>query len=90
MNWLLLGGVAQCVFIGLFLVNYQRGRSTLRPRDLLVYVVPMLALAIATLAGATWALVAAAVFYLLWLVNSVLAKYNVGPAVRTRRHRPVG
>jgi hypothetical protein len=85
MNWYLLAGGAQLAFTALFLVTrVRRGRSR-RPVELAVHVVPMLVLAVATLAGATWALVSAVVLYALWSVNALLAAMHIGPDVRVRR-----
>jgi hypothetical protein len=85
MNWSLLAGGAQLAFIALFLVTRVRRRRGRRPRELVVYVGPMLFLAVATLAGATWAVVSAVVLYALWSVNALLAAMHIGTDVRVRR-----
>jgi hypothetical protein len=72
MNWPVTAGIAQLVLIVFFLVTQLRLRR--RPvGELLLYAIPMAALAVGTLLGADWAIVVAAVFYSIWLINHVLS-----------------
>jgi len=68
MTWYALGGAAQLLLAGALLLTRRH-----HPARQLVEVVPMLALGVATLLGADWALVTGAVFASVWLLDQVLS-----------------
>jgi len=85
MNWHLTAGVAQLALIAMFLATQVRARRR-GTGEVLLYAVPMTGLAVGTLVGVAWAVVVAAVFYSVWLVNHVLSWRRPASA----RIRPTG
>jgi hypothetical protein len=85
MNWHVTAGVAQFALIALFLATQVRARQR-SAGEVLLYAVPMTGLAVGTLVGVDWAVVVAAVFYSVWLVNHVLSWLRPASA----RIRPTG
>lgn len=79
MNWHLAAAVAQLLLIALFLATQVRsGRRGVG--EVLLYAVPMVGLAVGTALGVSWVMVAAAVFYSVWLVNHALSWRRPDPA----------
>jgi len=72
MGWHTVAGIAQVVLVA-FVVARHATAGARRRRELMLYVVPMLGLAIGTLAGVGWVVVVAAIFYSLWLINHLLS-----------------
>jgi hypothetical protein len=92
MTWAVVAGICQLVLTAYFVAIrwsdlaafFRRGRRTV---NTFLFLIPMVVLAIATLAGAVWAVVVAAVFYSAWLLNHVLGRW-IAPRSRRARTGP--
>jgi hypothetical protein len=92
MGWHVLAGILQLGLTAYFVVLrwgelkafWRTGRRTV---NTFLFLVPMAVLAIATLAGAVWAVVVSAVFYSAWLLNHVLGRWIAPRSNRRGRGR---
>lgn len=92
MNWAVVAGICQLVLTVYFVAIrwselkafFRSGRRTV---NTFLFLIPMVVLAVATLAGALWAVVGAAVFYSAWLLNHLLGRW-ISPRSRRGRSGP--
>jgi hypothetical protein len=80
MGWHVVAGICQLVLTMYFAALrwddlkafFRAGRRTV---NTFLFLIPMVGLAVATLTGAVWAVVASAVFYSAWLLNHLLGRW---------------